>query len=93
MITRLTVPTAAASTHAKKKKYYTQVVTHLVSILCASAEHLPSVVDVYVNLRKEHGLPLIEARFDSVSGAQLFRREPSMQNLGLFFLKFSHSIN
>lgn len=75
VITGLAVPAVAGSTHVEKKKYYTEVVTRLVSVSCASAEQLPVVVDVYVNLRKERGLPLIEARFDSVSGAQLFRRE------------------
>ncbi len=47
----------------------------MVTLACVSADPLPQVLDVYVNLRKDRGNPLVEARFDSVSGAQLFRRE------------------
>ena len=33
------------------------------------------MLDVYVNLRKGRGQPLVEAKIDTMSGAQLFRRE------------------
>ena len=75
VITGLTGPTLQTSTHAQKKKHYSDVITTLVATACAGVDPLPKVVDVYINLRKDHGLPLVEARFDSVSGAQLFRRE------------------
>ena len=64
-----------AATHAEKKKHFVEVVTRLVEISCASIDPLPRVMDVYVNLRKDRGQPLVEARIDTASGAQAFRRE------------------
>lgn len=74
VITGLPRPSSSTS-HADKKKHYSDVITRLISLACASADVLPTVLDVYINLRKDQGLPVVEARLDSVSGSQLFRRE------------------
>jgi hypothetical protein len=68
-------PPASLSSHAEKKTFYTDFVKRLVSIACAAADPVPELVDLYLNIRKSKGQPLVEARFSSVSGAQLFRRE------------------
>jgi len=75
VITGLSSPTGAPSTHAEKKRHYSELITRLVAVACASSEVQPKVVDVYINLRKDRGTPLVEARFDTVQGAQIFRRE------------------
>ena len=75
VITGLAGTGVHVSTHAEKKKHYSDLVGRLVTLSCASAEVQPQVVDVYINLRKERGQPLVEVRFDSVKGAQLFRTE------------------
>ena len=75
VITGLSQPPPGTFSHAEKKKHYTEVVTRLITLTCVSADPLPKVTDVYINLRKDRGLPLVEVRFDTVSGAQLFRRE------------------
>lgn len=75
VVTGLPVPPSTATTHVAKKEHYTDVITRLVTLACVDVEPLPQVVDVYVNLRKDRGQPLVEVRFDSVSGAQRFRRE------------------
>jgi len=75
VITGLKGPTVMVSTHAEKKSHYLQVVNDLVLIACASSDPLPKPIDVYINLRKDRGLPLVEVRFDSVANAQEFRRE------------------
>jgi len=76
VITGLAGPSGSPSTtHAEKKMYYTEVITRLVTVACSSSEVIPKVADVYINLRKDRGSPLVEARFDTVKGAQLFRRE------------------
>lgn len=75
VITGLPAPSTKVTTHVEKKKHYLDLVGRLVLISCASADPMPKPVDVYINLRKEHGIPLVEIRFDSVSGAQFFRRE------------------
>lgn len=75
---RVVISGLAASTlntHAEKKRHFIGVVNRLVEIAFSTSESMPKVVDVYVNLRKDRGLPLIEARFDTASGAQAFRRE------------------
>jgi hypothetical protein len=74
VITGLPRPSSSTS-HADKKKHYSDVITRLISLACASADVLPTVLDVYINLRKDQGLPVVEARLNSVSGSQLFRRE------------------
>ncbi len=75
VITGLPRPAGATSTHAEKKLHYTEVISRLVTISCAASDVMPKVIDVYINLRKDRGLPLVEARFDSVKGAQTFRHE------------------
>ena len=75
VITGLSGPAGATSTHAEKKRHYTELVTRLITISFAASEEVPKVIDVYINLRKDRGLPLVEARLDSVQGAQSFRRE------------------
>jgi len=75
VITGLPPPPGAVRTHLDKKKHYIEVVSRLVVLACVSVEPLPAVVDVYINIRKDRGQPLVEARFDTSSGAQLFRRE------------------
>lgn len=80
VITGLASPPASITTHAEKKKYYIDVVTRLVLIACASADPVPKVLDVYINLRKDKGAPLVEARFDTSSGARLFRQEGVRQS-------------
>lgn len=63
------------TTHSDKKRYFTDVVNRLITISCAACDPVPELVDLYLNIRKNVGLPLVEARFSSVSGAQSFRRE------------------
>ncbi len=63
VITGLPGPTGPTSTHADKKRHYTEVVTRLVTLACVASEFQPKVVDVYINLRKDRGLPLVEARY------------------------------
>jgi len=63
VITGLPGPTGSTSTHADKKRHYTEVVTRLVTLACVASEFQPKVVDVYINLRKDRGLPLVEARY------------------------------
>ncbi len=75
VITGLPPPSLSVTSHSAKKEHYSGVVSRLVTLACAAADPLPKVLDVYINLRKDRGQPLIEARLDSVSGAQLFRRE------------------
>ncbi len=75
VISGLAPPPLTVTSHAEKKKHYIDVITRLVSLACASSEHQPKVLDVYVNLRKDVGQPLVEARFETVPGAQTFRRE------------------
>lgn len=65
----------AISTHAKKKAPYRNVLSRLIEVACASTNPVPDILDVYINLRKERGTPLVEAKFTSVSGAQSFRCE------------------
>ncbi len=62
VITGLPSPSSATSTHAEKKVHYTEVVSRLVTLACAASEFQPRIVDVYINLRKDRGLPLVEAR-------------------------------
>ena len=75
VLTGLPSAPATATLHSDKKKHFVDVISRLVTIACVSADPLPKVTDVYINLRKERGQPLVEARFDTVSGAQLFCRE------------------
>jgi hypothetical protein len=74
VITGLPRPSSSTS-HADKKKHYSEVITRLISLACASADVLPTVLDVYINIRKDQGLPVVEAHLNSVSGSQLFHRE------------------
>jgi len=85
VISGLSPPPLSLSNHSDKKKHYLEVVSRLVTLACASTDPVPKVLDVYVNLRKDQGQPLIEARFDSVSGASSFRRE------GVQLAKAEHS--
>jgi len=55
------LPASPSMTHADKKRHFVDVVTRLVQLACIESDPLPKVVDVYVNLRKDRGLPLIEA--------------------------------
>lgn len=75
VITGLSPSPPSASSHLDKKKHFCDVITRLVTIACAVSDPLPKVVDVYLNIRKDKGQPLVEARFDTASGAQQFRRE------------------
>lgn len=75
VVTGLPPPPATMRLHSEKKVHYTETLTRLITLACVAADPLPKVTDVYVNIRKGRGPPLVEARFDSVSGAQLFRRE------------------
>ncbi len=52
VITGLPGPIAATSTHAEKKRHYLDVLTRLVAIACSASETLPSILDVYVNVRR-----------------------------------------
>jgi hypothetical protein len=74
VITGLAGPPLISSTHAEKKQHYKESVTKLIGIACKT-EPIPSVVDVYVNIRKEQGKPMVEVRLDTVAGASLFRCE------------------
>lgn len=65
------------STHAMKKEHYSTVVTHLVEVACPDMSPRPSVVDVFVTLRKEQAKPSIEARFNTVASALAFRKAAS----------------
>jgi len=75
VITGLPGAATPSSTHAKKKQHYTEVINNLILIACASSDPQPVLVDVYINLRKDRGQPLVEARLNSVPSAQEFRRE------------------
>jgi hypothetical protein len=75
VITGLPSPRTPSSSHADKKRHYSDVVTRLITLSCVSADPLPRVADVYINLRKDRGVHLVEVKLDSVTGAQLFRRE------------------
>lgn len=68
-------PSPSVSSHAEKKMYFVDVVNRLITIACASSDPVPTLVDLYLNIRKSKGQPLVEARFSTVSGAQAFRRE------------------
>lgn len=85
VITGLASPPASISTHAEKKKHYTEAVGRLIELACLEVDPLPKVVDIFINLRKDRGLPLIEARLDSFSGAGHLRRE------GVRLAKADHS--
>jgi hypothetical protein len=63
VITGLPGPASPTSTHAEKKRHYTEAISRLVTLACAASEFQPKVVDVYINLRKDRGLPLVEARY------------------------------
>jgi hypothetical protein len=75
VITGLPGPASTISTHADKKSHYSAVISDLVKIACAAFDPLPVIKDVYINLRKDRGLPLVEVKFDTIPGANLFRRE------------------
>jgi hypothetical protein len=75
VISGLPPPATPSMTHAEKKKHYVETVTRLVALACAATDPLPKVLDVYINLRKDRGLPLVEARLDTAAGSGLFRRE------------------
>jgi hypothetical protein len=85
VITGLPPPPSSTQTHLDKKKYYIEVINRLIVLACTSVETVPKVNDVYINLRKDRGQPLVEVRLDTVSGAQLFRRE------GVRLAKAEHS--
>jgi len=98
VVSGLQGPSSTPTTHAIKKKHYTDLLTRLVSLACASVDPLPVIVDVYVNLRRENGgQPLVEAKFDSVSGALMFRREgvrlAKAKHAEFGSLFFSNSVN
>ncbi len=76
VITGLPPPPSTARAHADKKKHYSEVLLHLITLACASIEPVPTVVDVFVNIRKGQGQPLVEARFDSASCARAFVVKP-----------------
>jgi len=63
VVTGLPGPASPTSSHAEKKRHYSDVLTRLVTISCAGNEAQPKVIDVYINLRKDRGLPLVEARY------------------------------
>jgi hypothetical protein len=75
VITGLPPPPITVHNHLDKKRHYTEVVSRLIVLACVEADPVPKVTDVYINLRKDRGQPLVEVRLDTVSGAQLFRRE------------------
>jgi len=75
VLTGLPNPPTSMRSHAEKKKHYSDAITRLLTLACAAIEPVPKVEDVYVNIRKGQGQPLVEARFETVSGAQAFRRE------------------
>ncbi len=76
VVSGLPGPTTLSSSHTLKKQHYTDVLTRLITIACASTEHQPVIVDIYVNLcRDQGGQTLVEAKLDTFPGAQLFRLE------------------
>jgi hypothetical protein len=85
VISGLSSPPASIFSHSDKRTFYIGLVSRLVSISCASVDPLPKVEDVHINLRKDQGQPLVEARFDTVASAQAFRRE------GVKLAKAEHS--
>ena len=96
VITGLSAPSLASTTHAEKKQHYLEVVTRLISISCAASDPLPKVLDVFINLRKDRGQPLVEARLDTAAGSSLFRRESvklaKAQHQEFATLYFSNSV-
>jgi hypothetical protein len=62
VISGLPAASSSTTTHVEKKRHFIEVVTRLVQLACVEIDPLPKVTDVYVNLRKDRGLPLIEAR-------------------------------
>jgi len=75
VITGLAGLSVQPSTHAEKKAHYSASVSRLIEIAFASSENAPQVQDVYVNMRKDRGQPLVEIRLNSASGASSFRCE------------------
>jgi hypothetical protein len=75
VIAGLPPPPLTCSNHLDKKKHYTEVVSRLINLACASSAVTPRILDVHVNLRKDRGQPLVEVRFDTAAGANQFRRE------------------
>ena len=92
VITGLPAVRRGASTHKEKKDHYIELISGLVKIAVPGLEPSPSVLDVYLTVKKNRALPVVEARFDSVSGAIHFRteaaklaKENSGKFAGLFF--------
>ncbi len=81
VITGLTGPAAAISTHAEKKVHYKELVTRLVTIACAASEVVPQVLDVYINfvivdyLSWKHDLTLFLVPSSSAARVSLWPRQ------------------
>jgi hypothetical protein len=75
VITGLPPPPVTVHNHLDQKRHYTEVVSCLIVLTCVEADPVPKVTNVYINLQKDRGQPLVEVRLDTVSGAQLFRHE------------------
>ncbi len=83
VVSGLPAPAPTVCSHADKKVHYIDVLSWLILLACVDADPVPRVTDVYINLRKGLGQPLVEARFDSVSGAQIICRDGGEQLISL----------
>lgn len=54
VITGLPVPTTTTSTHAEKKKHYSEAITRLITLACASADPQPQVNHVLIAILYLH---------------------------------------
>ena len=93
----------APTSHLEKKEHYKKVVASLVALAIPSQEPAPLVpepkpvvIDVTVSLQRDQAKPSIEARFDTVEGAEKFRKAAAAlakaKNPDFVQLFFSNSI-
>ena len=75
VITGLVPLRRTPSTHKEKKDHYISLLGDLIKLAIPGVEPVPSVIDVYLTVKKDRSHPVVEAKFDSVHGAIQFRTE------------------
>ena len=77
IISGLDCASSGSMSHAEKKAHYSEVVTRLIATSCPALEPKPTVLDVFVTLRKDQAKPMVEVRLSSAAGALAFRKAAS----------------
>ena len=77
IISGLDRASSGSMSHAEKKAHYSEVVTRLIATSCPALEPKPTVLDVFVTLRKDQAKPMVEVRLSSAVGALAFRKASS----------------